>query len=250
MNAIILAAGLGKRMRPLTDKCPKPLLPVAGKPLITHHLQRLAKAGIQRVVINVSYRADQITRTLGDGTKFGLELCYSHEAEPLETGGGILKALPLLGQAPFLVVNGDVWCDRLPARRVLQTGDLAHLMLVDNPAHHPSGDFTLASDRIVADPEGRLTSPSTLTFSGLSLISPALLTEPTLSGADRTHPRSAGVNDSVQHPAFALGPRLRNAVQAGRVSGEYHGGHWVDVGTPERLAALERFLGTSSGTPC
>ena len=217
MKAMILAAGFGTRMRPLTDTCPKPLLPVGGRPLIEHHLTRLARAGIKEVVINVSYRAEQIIEALGDGQRFGLSLYYSREATPLETGGGILAALPLLGEAPFLLVNGDVWCEALPDMTALGNEDLAHLLLVDNPDHHPQGDFSLQNGRVAADGEPRLT------FSGLSLIDPALVAD--------------------EPPgAFALAPLLKAAMQRGRVSGEHFAGRWVDVGTPERLATLDKCL--------
>lgn len=215
MKAMILAAGLGKRMRPLTDTCPKPLLPVAGKPLIVHHLERLKRAGFVDIVINVSYRSEQIMQALGDGQAFGLRLHFSREETPLETGGGIRKALPLLGEAPFLLVNGDVWCETLPSQLALQDGDLAHLMLVDNPEHHPEGDFTLSGGRVLGEPR--------LTFSGLSVIDPALVAE-----------HAPG--------AFALAPLLKAAITKGRVSGEHSRGQWVDVGTPERLKALDRAL--------
>ncbi|CAM3921787.1 N-acetylmuramate alpha-1-phosphate uridylyltransferase MurU [Vreelandella rituensis] len=217
MKAMILAAGLGKRMRPLTDHCPKPLLPVAGKPLIVHHLERLAHHGIQEVIINVSYRGKQIMQALGDGKQHGVSIAWSHEREPLETGGGIRHALPLLGDAPFLLVNGDIWCDHLPDPIALGD-DLAHLVLVDNPDHHPQGDFHLMhSGRVQQEGSPRLT------FSGLSVIDPALV---------------AGMPSG----AFALAPLLKNAMQHQRVSGEYFQGNWVDVGTPERLARLEAQL--------
>ncbi|WP_192035222.1 N-acetylmuramate alpha-1-phosphate uridylyltransferase MurU [Halomonas sp. YLGW01] len=218
MKAMILAAGLGKRMRPLTDTCPKPLLPVAGKPLIVHHLERLAAAGIVDVVINISYRADQIIEALGDGAAHGVNIAWSREDSPLETGGGIHKALPLLGEAPFLLINGDVWCAPDLTRLPMLKDDLAHLWLVDNPDHHPEGDFHL-------DGAGRVQASGTprLTFAGLSLIDPALLAD--------TPPG-----------AFALAPLLRDAMTAGRVAGHHHRGPWVDVGTPERLAALDTRL--------
>ncbi|HSP58704.1 MAG TPA: nucleotidyltransferase family protein [Halomonas sp.] len=221
MKAMILAAGLGKRMRPLTDHCPKPLLPVAGKPLIVHHLERLAAAGIREVVINVSYRAEQIVAALGDGSDVGLAIAWSHETAPLETGGGILNALPLLGEAPFLLVNGDIWCDM--AFSALEDSsdlgdDLAHLVLVDNPPHHPVGDFHLDANCRVHD-----TSEPRLTFAGLSVINPALVANQSLG-------------------AFALAPLLRHAMAAGRVAGRHYRGAWVDVGTPERLADLDRRL--------
>lgn len=214
---MILAAGLGKRMRPLTDHCPKPLLPVAGKPLIVHHLERLRAAGIHEVVINVSYRAEQIIAALGNGDAYGLRIHWSRETAPLETGGGIQQALPLLSEAPFLLINGDVWCNALPAPQALKGDDLAHLVLVDNPSHHPDGDFGLAAGRV------NQTSTERLTFAGISIISPALLAG---------HPKGA----------FALAPLLRTAISNHQVSGERYLGPWVDVGTPERLAALENLL--------
>ena len=214
MKAMILAAGLGKRMRPLTDHCPKPLLPVAGKPLIVHHLERLREAGFDEVVINVSYRAEQIMQALGDGTTYGLRIYWSQESVPLETGGGIRQALPLLGEAPFLLVNGDVWCDALPNPQALSHDDLAHLILVDNPSHHASGDFGLSAGRVTQ------TSAQRFTYAGLAVIHPDLV-----SG----HPQSA----------FALAPLLRNAIDHQRVSGEHYRGRWVDVGTPERLCELD-----------
>ena len=218
MKAMILAAGLGTRMRPLTDRCPKPLLPVAGQPLIVHHLARLQAAGIVEIVINVSYRAEQIMATLGDGADYGVRIAWSREEAPLETGGGIRQALGLLGEAPFLLVNGDVWCDLDPARLALGDADLAQLALVDNPDHHPDGDFHLADDgRVHAEGEPRLT------FAGISLLDPTLVAD-----------EAPG--------AFALAPLLRRAMAEGRVGGHHHRGGWVDVGTPERLAELDRRL--------
>ena len=218
MKAMILAAGLGKRMRPLTDHCPKPLLPVAGKPLIVHHLERLASTGIVDVVINVSYRAEQIITALGDGSRYGVNIAWSRETRPLETGGGIYQALPLLGDAPFLLLNGDIWCELEPTSLPPLGTDLAHLVLVDNPSHHPGGDFHL-------DPAGRVhaSQEPRLTFAGLSLIAPALVAD--------------------QAPGeFPLAPLLRKAMDAGRVGGTHHRGPWVDVGTPQRLTELEREL--------
>lgn len=229
MKAMILAAGFGTRMRPLTDTCPKPLLRVGGRPLIEHHLARLAHAGIEEVVINVSYRAEQIIAALGDGQRFGLTLHYSRETTPLETGGGIQAALPLLGEAPFLLVNGDVWCDTLPDTQALGAGDLAHLLLVDNPDHHPAGDFALQGGRIVAERTAADGEPR-LTFSGLSLIHPALVA-------------------NEPPGAFALAPLLKAAMRQGRISGEHVTGRWVDVGTPERLAALDKHLAAKANTP-
>jgi len=218
MRAMILAAGLGTRMRPLTDHCPKPLLEAGGKPLIVHHLERLRAGGIIDVVINVSYRAEQLVAALGDGRDFGVHIAWSRETTPLETGGGIRQALPLLGEAPFLLVNGDVWCDLDPAGLPALGDDLARLVLVDNPDHHPQGDFHLdAAGRVHAEGEPRLT------FAGISLLDPALVAD--------------------EPPgAFALAPLLRRAMAEGRVGGHRHRGAWVDVGTPERLADLDRRL--------
>jgi N-acetyl-alpha-D-muramate 1-phosphate uridylyltransferase len=218
MKAMILAAGLGTRMRPLTDRCPKPLLPVAGKPLIVHHLERLAAVGIREVVINVSYRAEQIVEALGDGSAFDVAIAWSREETPIETGGGILRALPLLGESPFLLINGDIWCDFDPASLPSLDDDLAHLVLVDNPDHHPRGDFHLTpTGRVLEQGEPRLT------FAGVSLLDPALVAN--------------------QAPgAFPLAPLLREAMSAGRVGGSHHRGAWVDVGTPERLAQLDQRL--------
>lgn len=218
MRAMILAAGLGKRMRPLTDRCPKPLLPVGGRPLIVHHLARLRRAGITEAVINVSYRAEQIMEALGDGSEHEIRIAWSREEAPLETGGGIRRALPLLGEAPFLLINGDVWCDLDPAALPALGGDLACLALVDNPPHHAEGDFHLdAAGRVHAVGEPRLT------FAGISLLDPALVAD-------------------EPEGAFALAPLLRRAMADGRVAGHHHRGDWVDVGTPERLAELDRRL--------
>ncbi|APE31496.1 mannose-1-phosphate guanylyltransferase [Halomonas aestuarii] len=218
MKAMILAAGLGTRMRPLTDHCPKPLLEAGGKPLIVHHLERLRAAGITEVVINVSYRAQQIIAALGDGSAHGVSIAWSREEAPLETGGGIRQALPLLGDAPFLLVNGDIWCDLAPSTLPAPGDDLAHLVLVDNPDHHPDGDFHL-------DARGRVreTGEPRLTFAGVSVIDPALVA-------------------SEPPGAFALAPLLRRAMADGRVGGTHHRGAWVDVGTPARLAELDRRL--------
>lgn len=218
MKAMILAAGLGTRMRPLTDHCPKPLLEAGGKPLIVHHLERLRAAGITEVVINVSYRAQQIIAALGDGSAHGVSIAWSREEAPLETGGGIRQALPLLGDAPFLLINGDIWCDLAPSTLPAPGDDLAHLVLVDNPDHHPDGDFHLdARGRVRATGEPRLT------FAGVSVIDPALV---------------AGERPG----AFALAPLLRRAMADGRVGGTHHRGAWIDVGTPTRLAELDRRL--------
>jgi N-acetyl-alpha-D-muramate 1-phosphate uridylyltransferase len=220
MKAMILAAGKGERMRPLTLHTPKPLVPVAGQPLIEYHLRALAAAGFTEVVINHAWLGQQIEDHLGDGSRFGLRIRYSAEGEPLETGGGIFKALPLLGDEPFALINGDVWTDydfsllRAPLR------GLAHLVLVDNPGHHGRGDFRLSEGQVIDGDE----APGTLTFSGLSVLHPALF-------------------EGCQAGAFKLAPLLRQAMASGRVSGEHYRGHWVDVGTLERLAEAERLIG-------
>ena len=220
---MILAAGRGERMRPLTDRTPKPLLPVAGKPLIVWHLERLARAGLVRIVINLAYLGEHIEALLGDGEAWGLEIRYSSEPPgALETAGGIAQALPLLGDEPFLVVNGDIYCDfdfaGLPA---LGAGDLAHLVLVDNPAHHRQGDFALDSNRVANDGQR-------LTFAGIGVYRPQLFAA--IAAGERA----------------TLAPLLTQAIGAGRVSGQIHRGRWVDVGTPERLAALDADLRQAS----
>lgn len=220
MKAMILAAGKGERMRPLTLHTPKPLVPVAGQPLIEYHLRALAAAGFTEVVINHAWLGQQIEAHLGDGERFGLRIRYSPEGEPLETGGGIFKALPLLGDEPFLLVNGDIWTDYDFGRLRVPLQGLAHLVLVANPGHHGRGDFRL-HDGQVADGDD---APGTLTFSGLSVLDPALF-------------------DGCQPGAFKLAPLLRPAMAAGKVTGERFDGHWVDVGTLERLAEAERLVG-------
>ncbi|OZI77743.1 N-acetylmuramate alpha-1-phosphate uridylyltransferase MurU [Bordetella genomosp. 12] len=223
MRAMILAAGRGERMRPLTDHTPKPLLPVAGKPLIVWHLERLAAAGFTDVVINHAWLGSQIEAALGDGRAYGLKLHYSPEAPALETAGGIARALPLLGDGPFLVVNGDIWCDWDPAQARPLAAQVpargAWLLLVDNPPQHPAGDFVLEADgQTHAGPGPRLT------FSGIGIYDPAMF---------------QGLPPGVPAP---LAPLLRAAMAEGRVRGQRHPGHWIDVGTPERLAALEQRL--------
>ncbi|MBK5008729.1 nucleotidyltransferase family protein [Pseudomonas sp. S60] len=220
MKAMILAAGKGERMRPLTLHTPKPLVPLAGRPLIEYHLQALAAAGITDVVINHAWLGQQIERHLGDGSRFGLRIRYSAEGEPLETGGGIFKALPLLGDEPFVLVNGDIWTDYDFSRLQCPLPSLAHLVLVDNPSHHGHGDFRLVDGQVLDGDN----APGTLTFSGISLLHPSLF-------------------DGCQPGAFKLAPLLRQAIAAGKVSGERHAGRWVDVGTLERLAEAERLLG-------
>ena len=220
MRAFILAAGRGERMRPLTDHTPKPLLPAGGKPLIVWHLERLAAAGFRDVVINHAHLGAQIEAALGDGSPWGLRIRYSPEPPgALETAGGIAQALPLLGDEPFLVVNGDVFCDWDVHRARGLASRQGHLVMVPNPAHHASGDFGLEGERVVfAQGEG------TLTYAGIGVFSPAFY-----------HDVPAG-------SVMKLRPLLDAAIAAGTLTGERHSGRWVDVGTPERLAELDREL--------
>lgn len=219
MKAMVLAAGRGERMRPLTDGTPKPLLPVAGEPLVGHQLRALAAAGIRDVVMNCAWRADVLQAALGDGRAWGVSIEYSVEPwPPLDTGGGILQALPLLGPKPFLLVNGDIWSELSPATLTLPAGMLGHLVFVANPEHNPHGDFGLVDGRVEPDAEPRLT------YGGMAILSPELF---------------AGCRPG----RFPLAPILRSAALQGRISGVFHGGGWVDVGTPERLYALRSKLG-------
>lgn len=219
MKAFILAAGRGERMRPLTDLTPKPLLEVGGEPLIVHTLRRLKQAGIKEMVINLSWLGDQIERALGTGGRFGVNIEYSHEPDALETAGGIIQALPRLGPAPFLVVNGDVWTDydfsRLRARP--SPGKSGHLVLVSNPEHHPAGDFGLDGSLLT------LAQDPKYTFSGIGVYSPELF---------------VGLKPGKQ----PLAPLLRQAISNSRLEGELYLGQWRDVGSPERLQQLDRDL--------
>lgn len=213
MKAMILAAGLGTRMGDLTADLPKPLLPVAGKPLIAHLVQALVAAGFTDLVVNLAYLGERIEAALGDGSRWAARIAYSREPNgPLGTGGGIRHALPLLGAAPFVLVNADVRCDYPFARLRRALPGLAHLVLVDNPAHNPAGDFALGED-------GRLANHGQpmLTFAGISVVDPRLL-------------------QGTAQGAFSLTPLLRAAADAGQLHGEHYGGPWLDVGTPERLA--------------
>lgn len=217
---MVLAAGRGERMRPLTDHEPKPLLRVAGKRLIEYHLERLAAGGFREVVINTAWHGEQIEAALGGGAQFGLSIAYSHERpEALETGGGIFNALPLLGPAPFLLVNGDVWTDIDfgALRRQPPANSLAHLVLVPNPPQHARGDFLLEQGKI-AEGEG-----ARRTYSGVGIYSPGMF---------------AGCTPGK----FPLLPLLRQAIAARRLTGELHGGRWYDIGTIERLNALDAEL--------
>ncbi|RLW55637.1 MAG: mannose-1-phosphate guanylyltransferase [gamma proteobacterium symbiont of Stewartia floridana] len=221
MKAMILAAGRGERMRPLTDSIPKPLLPVAGKPLIVHHIERLAKAGYREIVINHAHLGEMIEERLGQGDQWGVTIDYSAEGQALETGGGIFNALPLLGDSPFLVVNGDIWCDVELAQLTLSPEDLAHLVLVANPVHNPQGDFYL-QDKRLSERAGEK-----LTFSGIGVYDPQLFSD-------------------CRAGAFPLAPLIRRAISLGKVSGERHAGEWIDVGTPQRLEKLEQKLDSLS----
>ncbi|MCW8978474.1 MAG: nucleotidyltransferase family protein [Marinobacter sp.] len=223
MKAMILAAGKGERMRPLTLATPKPLLRAAGKPLITYHLEHLRRAGIREVVINHAWLGDQIEETLGNGEGFGLSIQYSREGEPLETAGGIVRALPLLADDKsdwFLAINGDIWSDFDLSGLTPPPDADALLVVTSNPPHHPEGDFHL-TDQGVLHSDG----PDKLTFTGISLLHRRLF---------------EGLSDQ----AGKLGPVLRDAMSRGRVKGLFHPGQWVDVGTPERLQALDRQLGS------
>ncbi len=218
LKVMILAAGRGERMRPLSDTVPKPLLEAGGKPLIVHLIEGLARHGLRDLVINHSHLGEKISAYLGDGSRYGVHVAYSHEAGGgLETGGGIFKALSLIDTDPFMVINGDIWTDypfdRLPAR----LDGLAHLVLVDNPPQHPQGDFALREGKLFAEGAPRLT------FSGIGVYARALFAE-------------------CRPGKFPLAPLLRAAMARGLVSGEHYTGRWRDVGTPQRLAALDREL--------
>lgn len=219
MHAMILAAGRGERMRPLTDETPKPLLEAGGKPLIVHQIERLRGAGFRELVVNLGWLGERIAQALGAGGDLGVSIRYSFEPPgALETAGGIRHALPLLGDAPFLVVNSDVVCDYpLERLRVLKPGGLAHLVLVPNPAHHAEGDFALIDSRLA------LTGRVRYTYAGIGVFSPAMF-----------EPLAPGVRP--------LRPVLEQAIAAGGVTGEVHCGEWMDIGTPERLEALRARL--------
>ncbi|MCH8543906.1 MAG: nucleotidyltransferase family protein [Alcanivorax sp.] len=237
MKAMILAAGLGTRMRPLTDHTPKPLLQVGGRSLIEYHVRALAAAGVRDLVINTAWLGAQLEQALGDGSQFGVRIAWSREGEPLETAGGIRRALPMLcdgeqDDAPFVVVNGDIWTDfdfaRLPGALLADMKTLAHLVLVDNPPQHEGGDFYLAAGGQVHDnpPAGG----QRLTFSGIGVYRPSLFR--------RLHDGSA-----------RLAPLLRDAMAAQAVSGSHHRGRWYDVGTPARLHELDQQLRNEHGQP-
>ena len=219
MKAMILAAGKGERMRPLTLTTPKPLVRAGGIPLIEYHLKALAVAGFTEVVINHAWLGQLIENYLGDGSQYGVRIQYSPEGEPLETGGGIFRALPLLGDEAFMVVNGDIWTDYDFSTLHQPITGLAHLVLADNPAHHPTGDFSLVDGQVRDAQPGT----ATLTYSGIAVLHPQLF-------------------DGCSAGAFKLAPLLRKAMANGQVTGEHLKGHWVDVGTQERLAEVETLL--------
>lgn len=224
MKAMILAAGRGERMRPLTDHTPKALLRAGDKTLVAWIIEALRRAGVREVVINLAHLGEQIAAALGDGAALGVQIAYSREPEALETAGGIAQALPLLGGAPFIVVNADVYSDydfsglAATARQLHELGPLAHLVLVANPPHHPGGDFGIAAGRITADDGARYT------FSGIGAYHPALF---------------AGIAPGAK---ARLADLLYAGIARGQVTGELHHGRWQDVGTPERLAALDAAL--------
>ena len=225
MKAMLLAAGRGERMRPLTDKTPKPLLKVGDKCLIEYHLQALAKHGFEDIVINISHLREQFPQALGDGDRYGVRIYYSDEGDQaLDTGGGIYQALDLLGDDPFLVVNSDIRTDYPLEKKLLKENDLAHLVLVDNPLHNAKGDFLLVNGRAANN------GTSMLTFGGIAYYRPDLF--------------------KTCHPGrFSVVPLLRQACTQGLVSAEHYQGQWLDIGTPERLQTIEQNL-QSTGTQC
>lgn len=230
MKAMILAAGRGERMRPLTDEVPKPLLKVRGKSIIEYHIEALVKSGIDEIVINHAWLGSQIEATLGDGSHYNAQIQYSPEYETgLETGGGIFNALPLLGDNAFIIVNGDIWTD-YPFESLVNTDikeSHAHLVLINNPPHHPGGDFILDDSRLFSDEKSYNSScnqvkagnPMRLTYSGIGIYQPILF-------------------EDCKPGIFPLAPLLRRAMESGNISGEIYQGRWSDVGTPERLNEL------------
>lgn len=219
MKAMILAAGRGERMCPLTDSTPKPLLKAAGKPIIQHTIEQLVSAGFKEIVINIAYLGEQIKQTLGSGEQFGAIISYSDEGDAaLETAGGIINALDLLGSEPFLVVNGDIANDYDFCKLYNKNIDLAHLVLIPNPPHHPEGDFHLSDNAQLSE-----TEQPRLTFSGIGLYAPELF-------------------NGVTPGKIKLAPLLRQAMSNNRVSGEQFDDFWMDIGTPERLIDLDQHL--------
>jgi len=232
MKALVFAAGLGERMRPLTEHTPKPLLHAGGRPLIAWHLEKLAALGVREVVVNTSWLAAQFPEALGDGSRWNLHLHYAYEGPvPLETGGGMLNALPLLGQAPFLVVNGDIWTDFDFSLLPREPAGEAHLVLVDNPPQHPQGDYRLDAQGVLHHDR----AAPCLTYAGIGMYRPSILDGwraviGDAPGSERTPPR------------FSVVPLQKHFMAQGRVTGQHHRGQWTDVGTPQRLQALEEAL--------
>ncbi|MEA3374383.1 MAG: nucleotidyltransferase family protein [Campylobacterota bacterium] len=225
MKAMILAAGRGERMRPLTDHLPKPLLEVDGKPLIVWQIEKLAASGFKEIIINIAHLGFMIPETLGDGSQWGVNITYSDEQEKgaLESAGGIIKALPLLGDEPFLVVNGDVWSDYGFNPLFDLEDDLAHLVLVENPEHNLKGDFVLESNRLSGKGDVKQT------FSGIGYYSPKLFQD-------------------LNYGKQPLAPLLRKAIDQNQISGELYEGEWRDIGTPQRLAELNEMVNVSSSS--
>ncbi|OIR24938.1 N-acetylmuramate alpha-1-phosphate uridylyltransferase MurU [Bathymodiolus thermophilus thioautotrophic gill symbiont] len=218
MKAMILAAGRGKRMMPLTKNTPKPLLKTKGKPLIEHSISALKKAGITDIVINTAYLGEQIKTHLGDGKKFGVQLQYSTEQHALETAGGIIQALPLLGGQPFIVINSDILCDYDLSSLALPLNSLAHLVLINNPEHHPDGDFSIDTEQKIT-----FNKNNRLTFSGIGIYHPSFFK-----------------NYRRTQCALALYPLLKEAINNQQLTGEYHSGYWHDIGTPKRLELINQ----------
>ena len=218
MKCMLLAAGLGERLRPITDKIPKPLLEIAGKPLIDYHLENLKSAGFKEIVINISYLGEMIESHLGDGSRFNVTIHYSHEGEsPLETAGGIIQALPMLGDQPFLVLNADIWCNHSLSFASLDKDKLAHIVLVNNPAHHPKGDFAYEYGKIYN--QGK----NYLTYSGIGIYDPKLF-------------------KNFAAEKLPLAPILRDAIDEELISAEYYSGEWFDIGTEERLEEADNYV--------
>lgn len=227
MKVMLLAAGKGTRMLPLTATTPKPLLKVGGLSLIEHQILKLKAAGFDDFVINHAWLGQQIEQALGDGSRYGVRIAWSREDEPLETAGGIVQALPRLGAEPFVIVNADIWTDFPFAelKTVLPAGGLAHLVLVPNPSHHPRGDFVLQQDQRLTLPQP--TDDSTFTYSGIAVYQPSLFA-------------------NVSERKYPLLPLLKQAIAVNKATGQLHRGQWFDVGTPERLQELDNQLANAS----
>lgn len=219
MKAMILAAGRGSRLRPLTDACPKPLIKVSGKPLIAYHIENLVRSGVDEIVINVSHLGERIIEYVGSGEKWGVSVQFSRETAPLEVGGGIFKALSLLGNKPFIIINGDIWTDFHLDTLPKEPGGLAHIVLVKNPSHNVQGDFCLKAN-------GMIVEDSLLpkyTYAGIAVLRPELFAH-------------------AKPGVLPLAPLLHDALEQHLLLGEYYAGEWSDVGTFERLQMLEKML--------